>query len=96
VFGAVGTRPRDRFVEDNGWKSEHDNFGYIEHCRRIGRRPGTVESSEMVGTRITTEMKAKPFDTLTGHDLDEFYGDLGKSLGANTIRQTRAVPARFI
>ena len=36
-------------------------------------------------------MKAKAIDTLTGHDFDEFYGDLGKTLGANTIRQTHAV-----
>jgi site-specific recombinase XerD len=64
---------------------------YIEHCRRIGRRRGTVESYEMVAKRITTEMKAKPIDTLTGRDFDEFYGDLARTLGANTIRQTHAV-----
>jgi integrase len=64
---------------------------YIEHCRRIGRRQGTIESYEMVAKRITAELKAKPIDALTGHDFDDFYGDLGKSLGANTIRQTHAV-----
>ena len=63
----------------------------VDHCRRIGRRQSTVESYEMVAKRITTEMNAKPIDTLTGHDFDEFYGDLGKTLGANTIRQTHAV-----
>ena len=61
---------------------------YIEHCRRIGRRQGTVEIYEMVAKRITTGIKAKAIDTLTGHDFDEFHGDLGKTLGANTIRQT--------
>ncbi len=64
---------------------------YIERCRRIGRRQSTVESYEMAGKRIATEMKAKPIDTLTGHDFDEFSGDLDKTLGANTIRQTHAV-----
>jgi integrase len=64
---------------------------YIEHCRRIGRRQATVESYEMVAKRITMEMKETPINILTGHDFDEFYGGLGKILGANTIRQTHAV-----
>jgi hypothetical protein len=45
----------------------------------------------MVAKRITTEMKARPIDSLTGREFDKFYSRLGTTLGANTIRQTQAV-----
>jgi integrase len=85
-IGSEKTEPETRI------RTFDDVFSaYIEHCRRIGRCPGTVESYEMVGKRITPEMKAKGIDILAGHDFDEYYGDLDKTLGANTIRQTHAV-----
>ena len=64
---------------------------YVAHCRRVGRRPGTVESYESAAKRLTPALKAMPIEDLTGRDVDQFYGELSQRLSANTIRQTHAV-----
>ena len=64
---------------------------YVEHCRRTGKRQGTIESYGMTTKRLTPTLKTKPIDKLTAHDLDQFYGELAKTLSANSIRQTNAV-----
>ena len=64
---------------------------YVEHCRRTGKRQGTIASYGMTTKRLTPTLEAEPIDKLTAHDLDQFYGELAKTFSANSIRQTNAV-----
>src|ERR1035441_10440115 len=41
---------------------------YVEHCRRTGKRQGTIESYGMTTKRLTPALKTKPIDKLTAHE----------------------------
>lgn len=65
---------------------------YVEHCERIGRRRGTVETYQDIAKRIPAELSGRPIDTLTADDFDQLYGAMkAKGLAEKTIRTTHAV-----
>lgn len=61
---------------------------YVEHCRRIGRSQGTIDTYVNVfKTRVTPQVAQLPLESLTPRDLDELYGELeGRKMGNGSIR----------
>jgi len=62
---------------------------YIDRCRSLGRKQGTIESYEMAERRLTDVMRATRLRDLTVQQLDQFYWSL--DLAQATVKQQHAV-----
>ena len=64
---------------------------HMDHLRRIGRSPSTVNLYGNMKKQLPADLAALPLSELTAADCDELYGQLaGRGLKPSTIRTTHA------
>ncbi len=64
---------------------------YVDHCRRIGRAQGTIETYVKVFKRVPSALGSLPLSALSSRDLDQLYTQLAAGgMARSTIHSTNA------